>query len=72
MAPDSRLLIVEQVLASPPSPFAAVADFFMATIGGKERSLAAFQAIISKAQLKIREVYRNPGTDVATIECVRE
>lgn len=72
MAPDSRLLIVEQVMGTPPSPFAAMADFLMATIGGKERSLETFRAITSKARLMIEAVHRSPGSDVAVIECVKE
>jgi hypothetical protein len=72
MAPDSRLLIVEMVLGSPASRFGAMADFIMATIGGKERSQEAFQKITSKAQLKIQKIYQSAGTDVAVIECVKE
>ncbi|POR37888.1 Demethylsterigmatocystin 6-O-methyltransferase, partial [Tolypocladium paradoxum] len=40
MADDSRLLIVEQVMGNPPSPFAAANDVYISTIGGKERLLA--------------------------------
>lgn len=69
MAPDSRLLIVEQVLGNPPSPFAAANDVWMATIGGKERPLESFDAIASRAGLKIAKVHPTPGSEVAVIEC---
>ena len=71
MAPDSRLLIVEQVLGTPPATFGAVADVILLTIGGKERTLAVFKGIASKANLEIREVHRTIGSDVAVVECVK-
>ncbi|PNY29510.1 Demethylsterigmatocystin 6-O-methyltransferase [Tolypocladium capitatum] len=69
MAEDSRLLIVEQVLGHPPSPFAFANDIYMATIGGKERTLEGFRAITSRAGLKITKVHPTPGSEVAVIEC---
>ncbi len=71
MAADSKLLIVEQIIGNPPAPFAAAADIFMATIGGKERTAEAFGRIASAAGLKIEKVWPNAGTDVAVIECVK-
>ncbi|KAI5468151.1 O-methyltransferase [Mariannaea sp. PMI_226] len=69
MADDSRVLIVEQILQDPPLPFAAASDIYMATLGGKERSLQAFHSITSRAGLKIAQVYPSTGSDVAVIEC---
>jgi hypothetical protein len=69
MAPDSRLLIVEQVMGNPPSAFVAAADLFMLGIGGKERTQEGFEDIFGRAGLKVLRVWRNVGTDVATVEC---
>lgn len=69
MAQDSRLLIVEQVLTDPPLPFAAASDIYMATLGGKERSLKTFGEITSRAGLTIVKAHPSPGSDVAVIEC---
>ncbi|KAJ6444813.1 3,2-trans-enoyl-CoA isomerase [Purpureocillium lavendulum] len=71
MAEDSRVLIVEQVLGNPPLPMAAASDIYMATIGGKERTLACFAAIASQAGLTIVKAHPAPGSDVAVIECRR-
>ncbi len=54
MAQDSRLLIVEQILSDPPSALGAAADMFMATIGGKERTLQNFHEIANAARSEDR------------------
>ncbi|KAK3393405.1 S-adenosyl-L-methionine-dependent methyltransferase [Podospora didyma] len=71
MAPDSRLLIIEQVMTNPPNEYAAGFDIFMSVIGGKERTYEIFEDITSRAGLKILQLARNPGTDAALIECVK-
>ena len=71
MVEDSRLLIVEQILSNPPSATGSAADIFMATIGGKERTIENFTEIAEKAGLKIKQVFSNPGTDAGLIECVK-
>lgn len=69
MAADSRVLIKEQLLDDPPAPQSAASDINMLAIGGKERNLAGFENIASRAGLKIKEVVRE-GT-FAILECVR-
>ncbi len=71
MAADSRLLIVEQVMTSPPAAFAAAANIFMGSLGGKERTLDDFRAITAAAGLEVQKVWPNPGTEAAVIECVK-
>ncbi|KAK3382753.1 S-adenosyl-L-methionine-dependent methyltransferase [Lasiosphaeria ovina] len=71
MAPDSRLLIVEQVMTNPPNHYSSGFDIFMATIGGKERTYDIFEDIAARAGLKILSLSRNPGNDVGTVECVK-
>ncbi|TPX08141.1 uncharacterized protein E0L32_010208 [Thyridium curvatum] len=69
MAADSRVLIKEQLLDDPPAPQSAASDINMLAIGGKERNLAGFESITSRAGLKIKEVVRE-GT-FAILECVK-
>ncbi|UNI21335.1 hypothetical protein JDV02_007334 [Purpureocillium takamizusanense] len=69
MVEDSRVLIVEQVLSDPPLPLAAATDVYMATIGGKERTLQDFHEIAARAGLAIVTAHPAPGSDVAVIEC---
>ncbi|KAH8881467.1 O-methyltransferase [Thozetella sp. PMI_491] len=71
MAPDSRVLILEQVLSNPPTPMASASDLLMGLIGGKERTLKNFEQIVQEAGLKVKEVFTNPGIDAAMIECVK-
>lgn len=70
MAEDSKLLIVEQVMSNPPEALGAAADIFMATIGGKERTLENWHEVTSKAGLKIQGVFTNPGVG-ALLECIK-
>lgn len=71
MAPDSRLLIVEQVIESPPSPMATHYDKVMLTIGGKERTAEEFRNLTAQAGLKVARIIQKPGLPVAVIECVK-
>lgn len=68
MAPDSRVLIVDQVMANPPPAFAAATNIIMATIGGKERTEDIFKEIGSAAGLKLEKIWRSEGTDVGLVE----
>ena len=70
MLPDSRCLIVEQVLSNPPSVLASSSDLFMATLGGKERTVEGFRGITSRAGMELSSVFPCEGSDVAVIECV--
>jgi len=69
MAADSRLLIVETLLGTQPSPLQVAMDFSMMAISGKERTLEGFEEITGKAALKITSVSQIPGGS-AVIECV--
>ena len=68
MRPDSRLLIVEQVINNPPAAIDAANDIFMAIIGGKERTRADFEEIARRAGLEVRDIHRGQA-NVAVVEC---
>lgn len=68
MAADSRLLIVETLLGSPPSPLQAAMDLVMLTISGKERTLDGFREIAAQAGLRVTAVSEIPGGN-AVVEC---
>ena len=70
MLPDSRLLIVDQVLDNPPSAVGAANDLFMAVIGGKERTEAEFRDITVQAGLEVKGVFKAGGAYVGVVECV--
>lgn len=69
MRPDSRCVIVEQVMGNPPSAMSAASDTFMGMMGGKERTLGCWRDVTSRAGLGIKEVYYVKGSEVAVIEC---
>lgn len=71
MAPDSKLLVCENVLQSPPDLFGAWGDMAMLSVGGKERNMAGFEDILGKAGLKINKVSGTPATPVRVLECVK-
>lgn len=70
MRPDSRCVVVEQVMGNPPSAMSAAADTLMGMLGGKERTLGGWRDVTARAGLEIREVYYVEGSEVAVIECV--
>ncbi|KAH8685251.1 O-methyltransferase [Ilyonectria robusta] len=72
MSPDSRLLIVEQVVAVPPSPMDTHFDFLMLTFGGKERNAKQFENMVKEAGLKILKVHKKPNTPISVMECAKE
>ncbi|KAL2134556.1 hypothetical protein VTI74DRAFT_11528 [Chaetomium olivicolor] len=69
MASDSRLLIVEMLVNSPPTLFQASLDLMMMTISGKERTLDEFHAIAATAGLRVSQVSSAHG-GCAVLECV--
>ncbi|KPM36594.1 hypothetical protein AK830_g9965 [Neonectria ditissima] len=71
MAPDSRLLIVEQVIANPPLPMEAQFDFVMMTLGGKERTERQFEDLVEQAGLRILDIHRKPNTPISVVECIK-
>ncbi|KAF7551100.1 hypothetical protein G7Z17_g5258 [Cylindrodendrum hubeiense] len=72
MAPDSRLLIVEQVVDVLPSPMDTHFDFVMMTIGGKERNAKQFEKMAKEAGLRILEIHKKSDTPISVIECAKE
>jgi hypothetical protein len=72
--PGSRVLISEQLnpdpatMANPPPLYAALKDFSMLSIGGKERSLRQFEEVAHAAGLKVSGVFRDQTTSHAVIE----
>ncbi len=69
MAPDSKLLIVEQLMSSSPSPLETATDLFLGSIGGKERTAQGFEKIVSAADLEIESIEHKNMLDVAVIAC---
>ncbi|MGE5648078.1 MAG: methyltransferase [Acidobacteriota bacterium] len=72
MAPNARVLILEHVLPEANTPgFAALMDLNMLVMtGGRERRAAEFRALLSKAGLRLTEVYPT-GSLVSIVEAVR-
>jgi hypothetical protein len=68
MAPDSKCLIVEQILSNPPGPLVAYTDYLMLNIGGKERTLKNFEAIAEGAGLKVTNLFMSQGTPIGCVE----
>ena len=71
MAPDSKVLIVEQIASNPPSPLSAYTDICMITIGGKERTLKNFEQLVERAGLKFVKLWPSKNSAVGVIECVK-
>ncbi|KAF6814099.1 O-methyltransferase [Colletotrichum plurivorum] len=73
MAKDSRLLIQEDVMGSPPHYTSTMLDFMMLTFGGKQRTLECWTDVLGRAGLEIRSVSmgRGPWRHLAVIECVK-
>ncbi|KAJ0297089.1 uncharacterized protein N0V96_009820 [Colletotrichum fioriniae] len=70
MSSDSKVLIVEYVLPSPPPPIGAMTDFSMLGIGGKERTANDWEVLVARSGLKIEKIH---GLDMKmqVIECVK-
>ncbi|TLS31515.1 hypothetical protein PpBr36_02720 [Pyricularia pennisetigena] len=71
MAPDSRILIAEDVATNPPHPLTAMMDMLMLTCGGKERTMEDFEAVVKEAGLRVSSVSRSADSPMAIIECVK-
>ncbi|KAJ0339414.1 hypothetical protein COL154_009951 [Colletotrichum chrysophilum] len=69
MAPDSKLLIADTVATNPPSFLVAAIDFFLSTMGGKERTEEEFCNIAVRAGLKVTGVHYSDISEFAMIEC---
>lgn len=74
LAEDSRILIEEDIHDDPPHNMAAMLDFMMLGLGGKERQLSCWEKVIGNAGLKIRSISRGKGPwrTLSVIECVKE
>ncbi|GKT46256.1 methyltransferase fsa4 [Colletotrichum spaethianum] len=70
MGSDSKVLVVEYVLQSPPTSLGAMTDLCMMNIGGKERTAASWEALVARAGLKIEKIH---GLDMKmqVIECAK-
>jgi len=71
MAPDSRVLITEQIMPNPPTALNAWTDLCVMNLGGKERTEKMFEALTKRSGLKFVKVHKSLATDVAVIECVK-
>jgi O-methyltransferase domain len=69
MSPDSKCLVVEQVMTNPPTPLVAYTDFCMLNIGGKERTLKNFQDLAVRAGLKVVKHWPSKTSAVGVVEC---
>ncbi|KAF6827993.1 O-methyltransferase [Colletotrichum musicola] len=69
MAADSKVVISEYVLPNPPSALAAMTDFAMLEIGGKERTAQDWTTLVARAELKIEKIY-GLDKEMQAIECV--
>jgi hypothetical protein len=70
-APDSKILICEQIVENPPPPLVAQTDFCMINIAGKERTSKMFEELAAQAGLKVSSVSVAQGTPVGMVECVK-
>ena len=71
MAPDSRILIGDQVIperAGEADVSAAILDQMMLCIGGKERTEAGFKFLLENSGLELFKVHRVEGTAGALVE----
>lgn len=70
MASDSKVLISEMVMSNPPDPLAAMNDFGMLEIGGKERTADDWAELVARAGLKVEGIH---GLDkkMQVIECIK-
>lgn len=75
MAPDSRLLIAEQILPTyitNPELEAnvAVLDVACMVMGGKERTEKDFQAILGRSGLELVKIWRAPHAPAGVVEAM--
>jgi hypothetical protein len=71
MAADSKLLITEQIMESPPSQLAAQTDLCLMNIGGKERTERNFHDIVGRSGLKVTGIYKTEANKMGVVECVK-
>jgi hypothetical protein len=73
-APDSKILLQEDVISSPPHNMAAMLDIMMLGFGGKQRTLDTWKKIADDAGLEITSVSRGKGPwiGLSVLECVKK
>ncbi|GKZ24120.1 hypothetical protein AbraIFM66951_008933 [Aspergillus brasiliensis] len=69
-APDSRVLISEQILQEQPSLAVAALDLWMLNFGGKRRSESMFGQIAQRAGWRVNGVFRDKESDTGVVELV--
>ncbi|CRG87306.1 hypothetical protein PISL3812_04323 [Talaromyces islandicus] len=67
-APDSRVLISEQILRDPPTLRVAALDLFMMNFGGKRRSERLFREIAERAGWRVSRILRDGDLDSGVVE----
>ncbi|KZF23890.1 putative O-methyltransferase [Xylona heveae TC161] len=67
-APDSRVLIIEELLHPNQSKFSLAQDISVMNFGGKRRSEAMFRKLAAQAGFNVNAVYRGPATDFGVVE----
>ncbi|KAK3381140.1 O-methyltransferase [Podospora didyma] len=72
-AVDSKILIFEDVLDTPPHYTGAIFDFMMLGMGGKQRTQEGWEKLLAKVGLKIASISRGQGPwrSQCVIECVK-
>ncbi|OHE94952.1 O-methyltransferase [Colletotrichum orchidophilum] len=71
MAPDSKLLIAEQITPNPPSAHTAAIDLLMLSVGGKERPKDVWKDVLTKAGLGRIKFWTSPSNPHGIIECFK-
>ncbi|GJP95643.1 hypothetical protein CBS63078_8377 [Aspergillus niger] len=69
-APDSRVLISEQILQEEPSLAVAALDLWMLNFGGKRRSEGMFGELAQRTGWKVNGVFRDKESDTGVVELV--
>lgn len=69
-APDSRVLISEQIITDAPSQMMGAVDLFFMNFGGKRRSERHYGELAAKAGLRLSSFSRHGTSDSAVIELV--
>lgn len=67
-APDSRVLISEQILRDNPTLKVAALDLFMMNFGGKRRSERLFREIAERAGWMVSRVLRDWDSESGVVE----
>ncbi|KAI3393436.1 hypothetical protein diail_4272 [Diaporthe ilicicola] len=69
-APDSRVLISEQIITDAPSQMMGAVDLFFMNFGGKRRSERHYGELAAQAGLRLSSFSRHGTSDSAVIELV--